>query len=96
MSDIGHAIKTIRKHRKLTQCDLAKRVGVTQAYLSQIEYGKKKPSLDVLETIAEKLQAPLPVLLWFSCTERDVQFHKLRAYRELKPTLDGIIKNILL
>lgn len=49
-------IKKYRKQRKMTQDQLSELCGISQDYLSEIERGKKKPSLETLITIAEKLE----------------------------------------
>jgi len=48
-------VKVYRKHRDLTQHDLAKAAGITIPYLSQIESGKRKPSLDIAKELAVSL-----------------------------------------
>lgn len=48
-------IKKIREERKLSQDDLAKRLGVTRAVISQYETGKRQPKLDQLKKIAAAL-----------------------------------------
>ena len=48
----------------MTQDELAKRVGVTKAYISLLESGgHDNPSLDVLRRLAEALGVPLTKLL---------------------------------
>lgn len=59
--DYGHAIKTIRTARNMTQAELANASGTTGSYISQIESGTKKPSADMLESIAVGLRVPV----WF-------------------------------
>jgi DNA-binding XRE family transcriptional regulator len=44
-----------RKHRGLTQHQLAKKTGVAKGYISQIENGKRTPSISVLKAIAAAL-----------------------------------------
>lgn len=48
-------MRELRKARKMTLDELAARVGTTKGYLSQIETGARKPSLDMLRHIAEAL-----------------------------------------
>ena len=44
--------------------DLAKKAGVTQAYIAKLEAGEKKnPSLDVLKRLARALGVPVTELL---------------------------------
>ncbi len=54
-SEIIEQIKSIRTAEKLTQKDLAKRSGLTQANISNIEKGIAKPTVDSLKKIADAL-----------------------------------------
>jgi transcriptional regulator with XRE-family HTH domain len=48
-------LKTYRKQRKLSQLLLAEQCNSSQAYIAEIEVGKKFPSLDMIERIANVL-----------------------------------------
>jgi DNA-binding XRE family transcriptional regulator len=52
-----------RKKRGLTQAALAKEVGVTQAYLSEIENGKKEARIGVLKDLAAALKVTVDELV---------------------------------
>jgi transcriptional regulator with XRE-family HTH domain len=52
---LGVTIAQLRKKKKLTQAQLAERVGVHRIYIAQIEGATKVPSLATLEKIAEAL-----------------------------------------
>ena len=52
-SIIGSRIRQYRLERNLTQEELAFRVNTSAAYISNIERGIKKPSLEKLSEIAE-------------------------------------------
>jgi DNA-binding XRE family transcriptional regulator len=52
-----------RKKRGLTQTALAKTVGVTQAYLSEIESGKKEARVSVLKELAAALKVTVDELV---------------------------------
>jgi transcriptional regulator with XRE-family HTH domain len=54
----------VRTERELTQRDLAKRAKVTEAYISQLESGRRKnPSLPVLKRLAKALGVRVTALL---------------------------------
>ena len=57
------AIKVWRKFRGLTQADLAQKIDISVPYLSQLESGKRKGSVDVLAAIAKALKVSLEELL---------------------------------
>lgn len=55
MIDIGHRVRALREERSWTQTELAKRVGMHQAHLANIENGRKKPSVEMLAKLATAL-----------------------------------------
>lgn len=61
---LGGQIKNLRLQKKLAQVELAKRSGITQAYLAQLETGaRKNPSLLLLRKIAKVLGVNLAELV---------------------------------
>lgn len=56
--DIGQAIAMLRQKKKLSQTEFAKLIDLTQASLSHIESGKKKPRKATIGRICEVLQIP--------------------------------------
>ena len=63
---LGARIKELRKRAGLSQDQLAEKVGIESKYLSRIEVGKRDPSLDVLERIADSLQVEMKALFDFA------------------------------
>jgi transcriptional regulator with XRE-family HTH domain len=56
---LSTVVKRLREERKLTQAELAKRAGVTEAYISMLEGGQRKnPSLPTLKKLARALGVP--------------------------------------
>ncbi len=55
-------IKVIRKHRGLTQGDLAEAAGISRPYLTEIETGRKDGSIRALKSIAGALDVSLELL----------------------------------
>lgn len=63
-TDAGQPLIPIwRKYRGLTQAELAKAAGVTQAYISDIESGKKEGGITTLKAIAQCLGCDLDDLV---------------------------------
>jgi DNA-binding XRE family transcriptional regulator len=52
-------VKALRKWRGLKQRELARRSGIAQGFLSDIESGRRVGSRETLEKIAAALEAPL-------------------------------------
>lgn len=92
--NIGQSIRKLRKNKLMNQEEFASSVGITQPYLSLIEKGHKKPSLEVLEQMADILNTPLPVLFWFAIEREDVDEKKQYVYDTLKPSIDNLINEV--
>lgn len=71
MATRGHFIKQWRKHRGLTQDQLAERIGIDRAYLSKIESGKRRYDQPFLEAAAEVLQCDTADLIIRDPTDPD-------------------------
>ena len=52
---------------------LASLAGFDASYITHIEAGRKKPSLDALERIAGALGVPVPLLVLFSAESKDLR-----------------------
>lgn len=64
MAKRPHYIKEWRKHRGMTQDQLAERIGIDKGYLSKIENGKRRYDQPFLEAAAEALQcAPADLIM---------------------------------
>lgn len=55
-------IKVIRKHRGMTQGNLAEAAGISRPYLTEIETGRKDGSIRALKSIAGALDVSLELL----------------------------------
>ena len=56
MEDYRAILKRNREKQGLSQNNLAKRLGVTQTFISEIERGRKNPSLEQFFRICKELQ----------------------------------------
>lgn len=57
-------IQVVRGYRKITQAELAKRTGLARPYLSNLEHGKGKPSIESGIKIAKALGVTLDDLFF--------------------------------
>jgi transcriptional regulator with XRE-family HTH domain len=57
------ALRTIRQLSGFSQAELARRTGISQGHISQIEAGQKHPRPRTLRLLAEHLGVPLGSLL---------------------------------
>jgi transcriptional regulator with XRE-family HTH domain len=61
--EFGERIRTLRLERGWTQVEMADFLAMDRSYLSEIETGKKDPSLTMLKTMAEGLSITLSRLI---------------------------------
>lgn len=60
---LGNTIRQARIDNKYTQEELAEKIGVTATHLKHIESEHRKPSIDVLFSLASELHISLDTLL---------------------------------
>lgn len=64
---LHRALRLLRTYHQLSQVELAKRLGISNSYLSEIEKGEtKEPSLELLSKYAEIFKMPVSSILLFS------------------------------
>lgn len=59
LHDLGNFIRDQRRNARLSLRKLSERAGISNPYLSQIERGLRKPSAEILQSIARALALPL-------------------------------------
>ena len=60
------ALRLVRVFHDLNQTTLAGRLGISTSYLSELESGKKTPTLELLQRYAGTFNMPLSSLLFFA------------------------------
>jgi transcriptional regulator with XRE-family HTH domain len=83
--DLGGFIRSQRESTHVSLRQLAKRAGVSNPYLSQIERGLRKPSAEVLQQIAKGLRVSAEALY--------VQAGILER-KDASPVLDAVLSDI--
>jgi len=63
---LNKALKLIRVFHDLTQKELAEKLGISKSHISEIESGKKTPTLAVLNRYAEFFQVPVSSIMFLS------------------------------
>ena len=95
-NSLGEIVTEIRKYKKFSQSALADLLGITQAYLSQIENDQKFPSNALLKKISNIFQIPVSVLMYLTIQENEVPEEKRLAWRMLQPTINALIASVFL
>ncbi len=61
---VGEVIKAKREEKKISLVDFAREIGISPAYLSQLENGRKEnPKLEIMLSITQALDIDLDMLL---------------------------------
>jgi transcriptional regulator with XRE-family HTH domain len=63
---LNKALKLIRAFYDISQSDLSDKLGISKSYLSEIESGKKQPTIDILNKYSSQFDIPLSSILFFS------------------------------
>jgi len=61
--DGTNPIRAWREYKQIKMNELAGKVGISSAYLSQIENGKRNPTIDTLKSIAKELGIDIEMLI---------------------------------
>lgn len=85
---VGSRLRTIRKEKKMTIKELAKRSGLSVNTISLVENEKSSPSVSTLEQIAQILEIPLSYI--FEPAEEYAQVIHTRAGERRNINLEGI------
>lgn len=63
---INRALKVVRQYHNINQTQLAGKLSISTSYLSELESGKKEPTLEILQRYASLFNVPLSSLVVFS------------------------------
>src|SRR5258706_4266622 len=67
----GTRLKALRKSRKLSQAQLAEKIGVGTKFLGDLETARRSPSFETIVSIAKELDVPIYDLFYFEKGEGD-------------------------
>ena len=78
-------IRVFRAFRDLTQIELAGMIGITQGYLSDLESGKRKGTLELHQKTAHALDVPLDLLAPVIISEEEAKPPRVARRRHVVP-----------
>lgn len=94
---VGHKIRQLRKQRRLTQTELAGRIGIQQSDLSRMEKGEYRVSLDTLFRILGEFDMGIgeffDEMAKESFTPRDVSL--VRQFNSLPPDSQNEVQEFI-
>lgn len=91
---IGDKIRKIREEKKITQKELAERLGTSQQNLAQYENGKRNPKIKTLQKIADALEIPVSELYEGSELLQSVKPVIIRPYRMNREKINFDFSNV--
>ena len=78
---INEALRLMRVFYDMTQKELAEKLGISRSHLSEIEAGKKAPTLQMLENYAEVFGVSVSSIMFFAENmNEDPAVAKARSY----------------
>lgn len=63
---IGEALRLIRVYHDLKQKAVAEKLDISASYLSEIEKGRKTPTLDVIQRYSDGFGIPVSSIMFFA------------------------------
>ena len=76
-----NALRLIRVYHDMTRSEVAEHVGISKSYVSELENGNRKVTLDVLEKYSKAFNIPVSSLMLFAERVDDGGFaEKSRGY----------------
>lgn len=63
---LSEALRLLRVYHDMKQKDLARKLGLSNSHISEIEGGNKTPSLEVIEKYAVFFKIPVSSIMFFS------------------------------
>jgi len=101
MIKTGELIRLKRRELKITQAELARKVGVTDGYIGKIEIGYQRAGLKTLLKIAEILTIPFEDMIDFDSefpgarllADKQADFEK--HFKELHPKVKRLLLELV-
>jgi len=90
MEDIGIILKKLRMIYGDTAKDFSGKINISPSYLSEIETGKKSPSLEILNNYAEILGLKVSTLILLAEDKKQIN-NDLQAKKLIKPLMEKVI-----
>lgn len=87
---LNKALRLIRVYHDISQKEMASRLQIAASYLSEIESGKKEPTLSLLKRYSEEFEIPMSSILFFSEHLEDGL-----AANQLKKAISGKVLKLL-
>ncbi|MCY1719119.1 helix-turn-helix transcriptional regulator [Prolixibacteraceae bacterium Z1-6] len=91
---VGQVVREVRKRRGLTLVELSEASTVSVSHLSEIEKGKRIPSIIVLKKIAKVLKVAVYYLLYKDLNIEDIPMEMRDKFEKFNETIDLLMEEI--
>ena len=88
---VGRKIRQLRRQRKLTQTELADRIGIHQSDLSRMEQGEYKVGLDTLLRILQTFNITIGEFFEEGARDNEV----IQTFRRLSPSAQKEVESFI-
>jgi transcriptional regulator with XRE-family HTH domain len=85
MKNLSKVLKLLRNYHNLSQIELADKLGISNSHLSEIESGKKTPSLKLLDKYDRFFELPGPAIPFFDYYLNDSNLCEIQRKKILVP-----------
>lgn len=88
---VGDKIKQLRKAQRITQQELAEKLGITPSAVGMYEQNRREPNYDVLQQLSNIFSVSFDYLL---DRESELMLESKPVYRQIGGDFDTIIDNL--
>ena len=90
---LGQAVKVVREKRGIGQQQLAKKLKISQGFLSLVEKDGRVPSFKMIKRLANALDVPVELLLLLGCGTSKAKTYS-KQIRRIATLADDILSEI--
>lgn len=95
-TELGKRISNRRKELKLTQKELAEKLDCNDSYISKLEKGKTKPTLDFIFLIAKTFEVGVDYLIPFTSENSKIMKEEFQErWEKCSPEMIKFLNNII-
>lgn len=76
---LSEALRLLRVFHQMKQNELARRLGVSRSYISEIESGNRTPSFETIKKYAALFKVPVSSIIFFSEQIEDARSEKKKT-----------------
>jgi transcriptional regulator with XRE-family HTH domain len=77
---LGEALRLIRVYHDLKQKQVADRLDISTSYLSEIENGRKAPTLDIIQRYSDTFNIPVSSIMFFAESVEGGTYDRARSF----------------